>query len=41
MGGFGHFRIGHEIARPRILADGRKVYATPTGRTFTVTKLSP
>lgn len=40
MGGFNHFRVGHEIARPTTLADGQQAFQTPTGRTFVIKKLS-
>jgi hypothetical protein len=39
MGGFKHFRVGHEIARPVTLADGTQVFQTPTGRSFTIKKM--
>lgn len=40
MGGFQHVRVGHEIARPVVLADGTKVLQTPNGRQFRVKRLS-
>jgi len=40
MGGFKHFRAGHEIARPVILADGTQVFQTPSGKQYTITKMS-
>lgn len=40
MGGFKHFRHGNEIARPVILADGTKVYQTPSGKQFIIKKMS-
>jgi hypothetical protein len=40
MGGFKHFRHGNEIARPVYLADGKQVYETPTGKQFTIKKMS-
>lgn len=41
MGGFGHFRVGNEIARPTRLPDGTQVYSTPSGKTFIKKKMSP
>jgi hypothetical protein len=41
MGGFKHMRMGHEIARPVALADGTQVYQTPTGKQYTIKKMSP
>ena len=40
MGGFKHFRAGHELAIPSTLPDGQKVYRTPTGKTFTIKRMS-
>lgn len=40
MGGFKHFRHGNEIARPVTLADGTEVFQTPTGKQFTIKKMS-
>lgn len=40
MGGFKHFRVGHEIARPVTLADGTQVYQTPTGKSYVIKKMS-
>lgn len=40
MGGFKHFRAGHEIARPVTLPNGQQVFETPTGRKFLVKKMS-
>lgn len=39
MGGFKHFRVGHELARPTTLVDGTEAYVTPNGRKFKVTKI--
>lgn len=40
MGGFKHFRAGYELAKPTTLADGREGFVTPTGKTFTIKKMS-
>jgi hypothetical protein len=40
MGGFDHFRAGHEIARPVTLVNGQKVFMTPNGKQFIIRKLS-
>jgi hypothetical protein len=40
MGGFKHFRAGHEIARPVTLPDGTQVFQTPSGKQFTIKKMS-
>jgi hypothetical protein len=40
MGGFQHFRVGSEIARPVILTDGTKVFQTPSGKQFRTKRLS-
>jgi hypothetical protein len=40
MGGFKHMRIGHELARPTLTADGTKVYQTPTGKQFVIKPMS-
>ena len=40
MGGFKHFTVGHEIARPTTTVDGQQVYSTPTGKQFTIRKMS-
>lgn len=40
MGGFSHFRVGHELARPVTLPDGQQAFVTPRGRTFIVKKMS-
>ena len=40
MGGFKHFRAGHEIARPVVLPDGTRVFQTPTGKQFTMRRMS-
>lgn len=40
MGGFKHFRVGHEIARPVTDSGGNQVYKTPTGKTFKIKKMS-
>lgn len=40
MGGFKHFRAGHELARPVKDNDGNQVYETPTGKKFKLTKMS-
>ena len=40
LGGFKHFRAGHELAVPVTLSDGRRVFRTATGKTFTITKMS-
>lgn len=40
LGGFKHFRSGHEMAIPANLPDGTAVYRTPTGKTFIIRKMS-
>jgi hypothetical protein len=40
MGGFKHFRAGHEIAKPVNTADGDQVFQTPTGKQFKIKKMS-
>lgn len=40
MGGFKHFRAGNELAKPVYLSDGQRIYQTPTGRQFTIKKMS-
>lgn len=37
---FKHFRAGHELAVPATLADGKKVFRTPTGKTFIISRMS-
>jgi hypothetical protein len=37
---FKHFRHGHELAVPATLPDGQRVFRTPTGKTFTIKKMS-
>lgn len=39
MGGFKHFRVGSEIARPSTTADGKQVFTTPSGKQFTLKKI--
>lgn len=38
MGG-DYLRIGHEYAKSTVEADGKRVFKTPTGKTFTVKKM--
>lgn len=40
MGGFKHFRAGHELARPVTLPNGTQAFQTPTGKTYKITKMS-
>jgi hypothetical protein len=40
MGGFKHFRVGHELARPVLTADGTKVYSTPSGKQYVIKPMS-
>ena len=39
-GGFKHFRAGHELATPTYDAQGNPIYRTPTGKTYTIKKMS-
>ena len=40
LGTFKHFRMGHELAVPTYDTNGQQVFRTPTGKTYTVRKLS-
>jgi hypothetical protein len=40
MGGFKHMRMGYELARPTVLPDGTQAFTTPTGKTYTLKKMS-
>lgn len=40
LNSFKHFRVGNELARPVTLPNGTKVFETPTGKQFTIKKMS-
>lgn len=40
MGGFKHFRHGHELAKPGVDSSGEQVFTTPTGKQFKIKKMS-
>ena len=40
VGSFKHFRAGHELALPAYDVNGKRIYRTPTGKTFVIKKMS-